>query len=587
MDPRLASTLVLVPALVVSLVAAPLVGAAGAVAVAEPAPGGVDAGQIGLGPGADSDSESESGSGSGSSFDDPESDVVGWEAGYWHNESIDVDQSDGLSDAELDAYVGRAMARVEFVREREFEGRVPVEVIGREAYRETANETGRSNATFGAWNDQVWEALFVVGEGTTSDAALSTTRGASVAGFYSPVDDEIKIVTDTPDRPTIDNATLHHELVHALQDQYVNLTDPRYGGATQDEQLAADAVVEGEANYVERVYAERCGAEWDCVASPSRGGSGADGATPNLGVLVTILQPYSDGPVYVRTLIERGGWPAFEAAFDAPPNSTEQVIHLTNESPVPMTFEDRATGDWRPFPEQGVDGADTVGEASIYAMFWYQTRTAGADVVDPREFVRPESRFDTYDYRAAPSAGWGNDLLVPYRDGPVGAEATDYGYVWATEWDTRADAREFEAAYLDVLAAQGADVDAADGGPVYVVPEGPFADAFAVRRDGTRVTIANGPDAAAVEALRPSVATATPEFTPTATPTPTPAPAVTPGADTPTPTDGPSSVATDDGPGSPADGEEGRPGAISADGPGVVAALLAVALAVALLARRR
>ena len=28
--------------------------------------------------------------------DDPESDVLGWENGYWHNETIDVDQSDGL-----------------------------------------------------------------------------------------------------------------------------------------------------------------------------------------------------------------------------------------------------------------------------------------------------------------------------------------------------------------------------------------------------------------------------------------------------------------------------------------------------------
>ena len=46
-------------------------------------------------------------------FDDPERDVLGWEDGYWYSESIDVDQSDGLSDEEIDAYVARAMARVE------------------------------------------------------------------------------------------------------------------------------------------------------------------------------------------------------------------------------------------------------------------------------------------------------------------------------------------------------------------------------------------------------------------------------------------------------------------------------------------
>ncbi|MDX1748601.1 MAG: hypothetical protein R3324_21930, partial [Halobacteriales archaeon] len=34
---------------------------------------------------------------------DPETDRLGWENGYWYNESITVDQSDGLSDEELDA----------------------------------------------------------------------------------------------------------------------------------------------------------------------------------------------------------------------------------------------------------------------------------------------------------------------------------------------------------------------------------------------------------------------------------------------------------------------------------------------------
>ncbi|HKL30417.1 MAG TPA: hypothetical protein VJ898_14260, partial [Natrialbaceae archaeon] len=51
---------------------------------------------------------------------DPDEDVIGWENGYWYDESIDVDQSDGLSDAELDRFVARTMARVERIRGLEF-----------------------------------------------------------------------------------------------------------------------------------------------------------------------------------------------------------------------------------------------------------------------------------------------------------------------------------------------------------------------------------------------------------------------------------------------------------------------------------
>jgi hypothetical protein len=526
---------------------------------------------------------------------DPETDVVGWEAGYWYNESIDVDQSDGLSDAELDAYVGRAMARVEHLREREFTDTVPVEVISREAYRERTNNT-TSNDSFERWNDQVWEALFVVGESTDSGEALSETFGSSVAGFYSPVDDEIKIVTDSPGSPVVDNATLHHELVHALQDQYADLTNATYVGETQDADLAVDGVVEGEANYIETLYAQRCASgEWECVATPPAAAGGSSGSGPNLGVLITILQPYSDGPVYVRDLVEAGGWEAFEAAFAHPPNSTEQVIHLTDEPPRPIEFENRSRNGWRTFPAQGVNGSDTVGEASVYAMFWYQNRQYRADTVDPQAFFETDSRFDIYDYDAEPSAGWGNDRLFPYRNGSPADADTEYGYVWVTEWDTAADAREFQRAHRAILEAQDAtEVAAGDGSlerfdtGVYRVDDGPFADAFRVTRNGTRVTVVNAPTVAALEDVReapapPASPTPTIAFTPTATPddaadlddadaTPTPTPTPAPTA-TPTPTE------TGD--------DDSTPAAVTTDGLGPVLVLVALVAAALVAARRR
>ena len=439
---------------------------------------------------------------------DPPSDRLGWEAGYWYNESIDVDQSDGLSDAEMDAFVGRAMARVERIRSLEFEKRVPVSVLTRDEYRNRSGgnpETG--NETFSAWNNQVWEALFISGESADSQQAISQTRGSSVAGFYSSTDDEIKIITENKAETSIDNATLVHELTHALQDQHYNLSAPRFTAPTQDESLAIDGIVEGSASYVEKQYARRCGQEWACVDTPSSGGSAAgdggarSGGGPNLGVLITIYQPYSDGPVYVHNLVERGGWAAVDRVLRNPPESTEQTIHSTDENPVPIEFTSRAQNGWETFPKLGVNGSDTVGEASMYAMFWYQARQTGANTVNPRAITNTPNPYDTYNYSAPPTAGWGNDRVFPYRK-DVGSD-TKYGYVWKTRWDTPKDARQFRRAYLEMIRAHDA-TRRPDG--TYVIPDGPFADAFRIHQQGSRVVIVNGPTPRAVENIRPGLA---------------------------------------------------------------------------------
>jgi len=435
-------------------------------------------------------------------FDDPERDVLGWEDGYWYNESVSVDQSDGLSDGELRVYVARAMARVEYIRGKEFTQRVPVSILSRDEYRNRSGGSGGSGAQsdYQRWNDQVWEALFVAGESQDSESAISDTRSAAVAGFYSSRDDEIKVITDTPESPTINNATLVHELVHALQDQRYDLSKPKYGGDTQDEQLAVDGLVEGDANYIETRYAQQCGAAWGCVATPESagGGGGGGGGGPNLGILLTIFQPYSDGPVYISDLVDLGGWATVDEEFENPPGSTEQIIHRTDEEPVPIEYRDRARNGWGTFPEQGVGGSDTVGEASMYVMFWYQARTTGADTIDPRSLGDTEGPYDTYNYEAEPSAGWGNDRLFPYQRG-VGTDA-EYGYVWVTEWDTQEDAREFQRAYRAILDAQGAERRAEN---TYVIPDGGFEDAFRLTRSGTRVTIVNGPTTEDLDDIRP------------------------------------------------------------------------------------
>ncbi|MFB6253445.1 MAG: Hvo_1808 family surface protein, partial [Halobacteriaceae archaeon] len=445
---------------------------------------------------------------------DPATDVIGWEDGFWHNESITVDQSDGLNQSEMDIWVARSMARVEQLRKREFIQDVPVEVISRQEYKNRTS--GRSaSEDFVEWNNQVWEALFIVGEDRNVQNVLQSTTSSAVVGFYSPRDNEIKIITENPDEPTIDNATLIHELVHALQDQHEDLTSRKFVADTQDGTLAIDGLIEGEANYIEQLYSMRCGGQWSCVRSPSSGGGGGT-AGIHWGIYVTLFFPYSDGPVYVHNLIQQGGWEAVNEAYSDPPESSEQIIHVTKEKPEPIHFTDTSNQAWSLYPQQGVSGSDTVGEASIFAMFWYQSRNYGANILDWRQIAQVSGKFDVLDYSTPAATGWANDRVFPYYKQTQSGEK--YGYVWVTKWDTQKDAAEFMQAYLKILEAQ----DATRRGPnTWVISEQPFADAFHVKKQGRRVVIVNGPTVSALTKIRTNI-TIGQKTTPTPTTTQTP-----------------------------------------------------------------
>ena len=416
--------------------------------------------------------------------DDPPTDRLGWEDGYWYNESIDVNQTDGLNETERRAFVGRTMARIEVLRELEFERSVPVAVVSRDEFRREAVEAAAPDPEYEAWNSQVWEALLLVGEETNVSRAFDDLYGEAVLGYYSPSDDRIVVVSDA-DAPAVSRGTLAHELVHALQDQQFGIDG---SPPTQDAQLAESGLVEGDARLVERLYLDRCGAEWACVPNPPRDGGRGVGSY-NHGVFVAVYQPYSDGPALVDALRERGGWDAVNAAYENRPVSTEQVIHpetYPDERPLDVTVPDRSAADWSRFDRD--PAADTVGEASLYATFW---ANGGVDRDALYESDGPHS---PYSYESGVTAGWGGDAVVPYV-----SDDGEYGYVFRTAWDTEADARAFERAYAFVLGARllGDKVSS----DTWVVGSGPFADAFRVTRTGRTVTIVNAPTRAQLDAV--------------------------------------------------------------------------------------
>lgn len=438
---------------------------------------------------------------------DPETDVVGWEDGYWYNESIDVNQSDGLDKSERDAFLSRTMARVEYLRGLEFRSRPALEFIDRETLAE------RRERTFGFPTDeQLWEAMFVLGEDTNATRAVGERFGGSVVGYAAEEGaDHIVIVNRDPSEPKVGAIVLAHELVHVLQDQHFDLSAPRYDRDTFDGVFAKDGLVEGEASYVHRLYAEQCDADWECVPSPEPGWAGATRKGTWRFHRLT-LQPYSDGAHYVAQLREGGGWAAVDATHRDPPESSAAIVHPgRNATPEPMTFVDRSNGDWTT-----VGRPQTVGEVGLYTLLWRSLNDQGQVDRDGPEVDGP---YDTFDYNDPITAGWANDRLVTYAAGDR------RGYVWAIRWETVEDAETFADAYRRQLQAEGAN---RTGKTTWVLPEGPFADAFRVERTGRTVVVVNGPTESSLRAIRP------PERTPSSSPSTTAGPSATAGPSTST-----------------------------------------------------
>jgi len=441
---------------------------------------------------------------------DPPGDPLGWENGYWYNESIDVTPEDGLNDSELDTVVARSMARVEYIRGIEFNETVPVEVISRAEFSDSRSASNATTSTANRIHQNVkWEAMLSIGEDENALSSFQSTQTATIGGYYSPSDDRIVIVSENATTPKMDEITLSQELFHALQDQQLEISFDR---STREGLNAGNGIIEGDGNLVDQLYQSNCGDDWDCVTPSSDDSSGGgDTSGINYGIYLTQYQPYNDGPTFVSQIYsEAGSWDAVNDVYDNPPTSTEQVIHpekYPDEGPLNITFTDSSSDEWY-VPDLGNGSVDYArfGQAGLSAMFLRPViATQYSDVpVLNRTQIFSDGRLN---YGLDVTDGWGNDRLYPYAT-DESAETNETGYVWQIEWDTVDDAGEFADGYAELLEYYGAE-PVPENESTYRVPDTEsFGDAFYIGHDGQTVTIVNGPTVDDLSEIRAGVAPA-------------------------------------------------------------------------------
>jgi hypothetical protein len=423
-------------------------------------------------------------------------DAIGYESGYWYDDPVSVTTGDGLNETEREAVVARTMARVERIRGLEFEETVPVSVVSRAEYRNSTG--GGAGESLRRFDNAKFEALFLVGEDRDSIAVQRANQGESVLGYYDTRNDTITLISESG-QPVLDGeGTLAHELVHALQDQYHNLSSLRAS--------TRDSIIEGEANFVQRRYTTRCGEAWSCLEKPDD-----ESSPPELHYGIYFMQffPYSDGPNVVRDLYRQGGWDAVDSAFETLPQSAEQVIYPERyallgsaDEPTDIDLTDSTSDGWervRPEPQgashQRPDYA-TMGQSALSSTFIYTSfASRNRPLVSRRDVVNVDSdgnvnRSNPFNYDLRYTSGWDGDRLHVYRDSDAGTNET--AYVWRLAWDSPQDARTFVEGYELLLEYWGGvSVDGREN--TWRIEDSPFADAFYVEVEGDTVTIVNAP----------------------------------------------------------------------------------------------
>jgi hypothetical protein len=242
-----------------------------------------------------------------------------------------------------------------------------------------------------------------------------------IIGYYDPKTKVLYVVRDAPEEYA--GITIMHELVHALQDQYMNVDSLEHISGDDDRAAAVQAVIEGQATY-EQVYimaggngnvAAQLPGGWESMRTTIRDNLKTQPVFSSAPMVIqeTLIFPYINGAEFIRRYKSAH---SAQLPIDTFPVSTEQLMHESayfGKSPdLPSTIV-------LPAIPGAVDEND-FGEFGTRLYIFQHTRDQDVSI------------------RA--SNGWDGDRYELVQT-PGGTSL-----VWVSVWDTPNDAAEFMAA---------------------------------------------------------------------------------------------------------------------------------------------
>ena len=291
-----------------------------------------------------------------------------------------------------------------------------------------------------------FERILGINHAEWTPAVLSALWAYSLGGWYSPDTKAVTLIGSTP-LPRYAFELVAHELVHAMQDQYLEgENDDVYVDVTHDYGTAISWVIEGDATVAEAVvHSPEAAALRDTYAWGPEGDWLADRTGLSLALTPLLGQEfaarYTDGADYVRTQQRVGGWQRVNELLMDPPQSSEQILHadkLESREP-PIDAERLAELRRMVFDPREEPTATTMGESYLANLIGFSTQ-------EPT-------------LAAEAAAGWGGDELAVWSmvDGRRDATA-----IWVIAFDDAAERREGVAGLREWLIAHSGATAVAD-----------------------------------------------------------------------------------------------------------------------------
>ncbi len=250
-------------------------------------------------------------------------------------------------------------------------------------------------------------------------ALLHELYTEQVIGYYDP-DSTTLYVVDGAEPATL-RFTVAHELVHALQDQYMALDSLLSPDRQNDRRFAAQAILEGQATLASVLallpgddLSERMESIGDFWGELRQSLSVQQAQMPVFAAAPLVIReglvfPYLAGADFVRWFME--DYPDTVPYGDRLPASTEHILHperyREGDQPIELAFP----------PELGAVYDDALGE--------FETRILLTELTQSESIA------------TAGATGWGGDR---YAVLPAGDE---YALVWWSVWDDERAAKRF------------------------------------------------------------------------------------------------------------------------------------------------
>lgn len=355
------------------------------------------------------------------------------------------------------------------------------ELISAEEYRERLREDLEEDAEDIAIEGRLYARLGIIAPDEDYAALIEGMYADLVLGYFDTEDEIMRIIVDERGFGLNAEATFTHEFTHALQQIHYDieaLSDDLEGNS--DAQTALRSLIEGDAQISELLYMLTYFSEeqHERVRAESASGDMSAFMAAPMFMQRMLFFPYAQGYNFaVELYLRNNDFTLIDAAYDNPPASTEQVIHLEkyDEGEAPV---DTAAPDPTATLGEGweVLESEVMGEAFLQSLFW---EALGGEEAQ----------------KAA--AGWGGDSYL-LLDTPADGDAL----ASFSAWDTKEDAAEFAdgfMAYMEfVTGAERAQAEGEYGETFDLSADGAAARLIV---DGNEALIVIAPDPESVEEI--------------------------------------------------------------------------------------